>query len=132
MPKTSVRSKNYEVGAIDMYSTFMILAMNLVCKHGSISMIVQPTWLVNASFGAMRKYILDNFSLKSLLHMGRGNFGNDWGSIAFTLSKSANRKDSLFFKLYERTFYRIEPEHIKNYFYCNMSFYNLIISNCNK
>ena len=117
-------SKNYEVGAIDMYSTFMILAMNLVCKHGSISMIVQPTWLVNASFGAMRKYILDNFSLKSLLHMGRGNFGNDWGSIAFTLSKSANRKDSLFFKLYERTFYRIEPEHIQELFLTAINNFN--------
>ena len=109
-------SKNYEIGAIDMYSTFMILAMNLVREHGLISMIVQPTWLVNASFSAMRKYILDKYYLRSLLHMGRGNFGNDWGSIAFTLSKSKNGQDSYFFRLYERTFYRIEPEHIQELF----------------
>ena len=109
-------SKNYETGAIDMYSTFVILAMNLVREHGLISMIVQPTWLVNASFSAMRKYILDKYYLRSLLHMGRGNFGNDWGSIAFTLSKSKNGQDSYFFRLYERTFYRIEPEHIQELF----------------
>ena len=107
---------NYEKGSLDMYSTFIMLAMNSICRNGKISMIVQPTWLVNYSFGSMRKYMLDNFSINSLLHMGRGNFGNDWGSIAFTLSEGSSNSISTFFKLYERTFYRIEPEHISELF----------------
>ncbi len=108
--------EQYEEGALDMYSTFMMMAMNTITQRGRISMIVQPTWLVNYSFGSMRNYMLDNFTINSLLHMGRGNFGNDWGSIAFTLSKGSSNFTSLFFKLYERTFYRIEPEHISELF----------------
>ena len=107
---------NYEEGALDMYSTFMMMAMNNITKKGRLSMIVQPTWLVNYSFGSMRDYMLDNFTINSLLHMGSGNFGNDWGSIAFTLSEGTSNSTSLFFKLYERTFYRIEPEHISELF----------------
>ena len=112
----SYAEENYEEGSLDMYSTFMMMAMNTIIKKGRVSMIVQPTWLVNYSFGAMRNYMLDNFTISSLLHMGRGNFGNDWGSIAFTLSEGSSNSTSLFFKLYERTFYRIEPEHISDLF----------------
>lgn len=107
---------NYEDGSFDLYSTFMMMAMNTITPNGKISMIVQPTWLVNYSFGTMRNYMLDNFTLNSLLHMGRGNFGNDWGSIAFTLSEGESDSTCLFFKLYERSFYRIEPEHISELF----------------
>ena len=91
---------NYEEGALDMYSTFMMMAMNKITKKGRLSMIVQPTWLVNYSFGSMRDYMLDNFTISSLLHMGRGNFGNDWGSIAFTLSEGTSNSTSVFFKLF--------------------------------
>ena len=108
--------KYYESSCFDMYSTFMNVAMNGIDKNGMLSMIVQPTWLVNSSFGELRQDILDNFHIDSLLHMGRGNFGNDWGSISFTLSKKNSKGLSHFFKLYERTFYRIEPEHISELF----------------
>ncbi len=105
-------SVHYESVAMDLYSTFMLVAMNKINKYGKISMIVQPTWLVNSSFTSIRTYMLSKFNIDSLLHMGRGNFGNDWGSIAFTLSEGGNSGSSIFFKLYERTFYRIETEHI--------------------
>ena len=107
---------NYEISRFDMYSIFMKVAMDNVLQNGMLSMIVQPTWLVNFSFGDLRKYMLANFHIDSLLHMGRGNFGNDWGSIAFTLHHNTNNSYSHFFKLYERTFYRIEPEHISALF----------------
>ena len=108
--------RNYEKGSLDLYSTFMVVAMNSIVDYGRISMIVQPTWLVNYTFGSLRNYMIDNFYINSLLHMGRGNFGNDWGSIAFTLSKGQVHSPTAFFKLYERTFYRIEPEHISRLF----------------
>ena len=124
---------NYNIARFDMYSVFMKLAMDIVSENGAISMIVQPTWLVNYSFGSLREHIISLFHIDSLLHMGRGNFGNDWGSIAFTLSHNNIHSTSQFYKLYERAFYRIEPEHIsclflnsklnKNYRY-NFSSYN--------
>ena len=107
---------NYDISRFDMYSVFMNVGMSSVQNNGALSMIVQPTWLVNYSFGNLREYIIDNFHIDSLLHMGRGNFGNDWGSIAFTLLKQNTTRPSHFYKLYERTFYRIEPEHISSLF----------------
>ena len=107
---------NYTMSRFDMYSVFMNLVMDSIKANGNLSMIVQPTWLVNYSFGELRDHIIDNFHIDSLLHMGRGNFGNDWGSIAFTLCRNNSHSTSKFFKLYERTFYRIEPEHISTLF----------------
>ena len=107
---------HYDTTHFDLYSVFMKFAMNQVKQSGVISMIVQPTWLVNYSFGDLRKNIINSFHVISLLHMGRGNFGNDWGSVAFTLIKSRLNSCSHFYKLYERTFYRIEPEHICSLF----------------
>lgn len=107
---------NYYIERFDMYSVFMKVAMNLICINCNLSMIVQPTWLVNYSFGELRNYMIDNFHIDSLLHMGRGNFGNDWGSIAFTLKQTKYNTPSHFYKLYERAFYKIEPEHISRLF----------------
>lgn len=108
--------QNYKEGASDMYSVFMMLSMQSIEKNGYISMIVQPTWLVNFSFGSLRSCLSAKFSIDSLLHMGRGNFGNDWGSIAFCLSSKKTDVNSQFYKLYERTFYRIDPRHISDLF----------------
>ena len=94
--------------------------MDRTLRNGALSMIVQPTWLVNYTFGDLRNYILSNFHIDSLLHMGRGNFGNDWGSIAFSFIRNKINRDSLFFKLYERAFYKIEPEHISSLFISSM------------
>lgn len=108
--------KEYNLARFDMYSVFMKEAMDKTKSNSYFAMIVQPTWLVNYSFGELREFILRNFHIDSLLHMGRGNFGNDWGSIAFVLNKSMKVTPSCFFKLFERTFYKIEPEHISQLF----------------
>ena len=105
----------------DMYSVFMVLSMKQNMLNGRIAMIVQPTWLTNYSFGSLRNYMIDNFTIESLLHMGRGNFGNDWGSVAFNISNSKNSSVGKFFKLFERIFYRIEPEHISELFIASLN-----------
>ena len=109
-------NKNYSSGNGDLYAVFMLIAFHFCSQLGKIGMIVQPTWLVNYSFGDLRLLLLNHFTIDSLLHMGRGNFGNDWGSTAFSLTKGTIKKQSYFYKLYERTFYRIEPKHISQLF----------------
>ena len=109
-------NKNYSVAPFDLYSVFMLKAMDSIKKNGINALIVQTTWLANYSFGELRNKIVDDFHISSLLHMGRGNFGNDWGSCAFVLRHGVYESESLFYKLYERTFYRIEPEHIAELF----------------
>ena len=107
---------NYSTAPFDLYSVFMLKAMDSIKENGINALIVQTTWLANYSFGELREKIVDNFHISSLLHMGRGNFGNDWGSCAFVLRNGVSDHESIFFKLYERTFYRIEPEHIAELF----------------
>ena len=107
---------NYEEGNPDLYSVFMMMSSNHIEQNGRFSMIVQPTWLVNSTFAGLRAYLSNDSTFESLLHMGRGNFGNDWGSIAFTMGNYNSTIDTQFFKLYERTFYRIAPDHISSLF----------------
>lgn len=108
--------ENYPIAPFDLYSVFMLKAMDSIKENGINALIVQTTWLANYSFGELRKKIVDEFHISSLLHMGRGNFGNDWGSSAFVLRNGISVNESVFYKLYERTFYRIEPDHIAELF----------------
>lgn len=109
-------NKEYPNSAQDLYATFMEVANNHIVKNGMIGMIVQNSWLVNSTFYSLRHNLFQCSSLLSLLHMGRGNFGNDWGSTSFILKKSELNNTIQFFKLYERAFYRIEPIHISQLF----------------
>lgn len=106
----------YPYSSQDLYATFMEIANEHSRPNGMVGMIVQNSWLVNSTFYSLRHNIFKNSSLQSLLHMGRGNFGNDWGSTSFVSKKSNCNNTIQFFKLYERVFYRIEPKHISELF----------------
>ena len=71
---------------------------------GKMSMINLPSWMFLSTFEELRKYLLTNCHIDSLIHMGRGIFGIDWGSVAFTYSKGKNDNKGSFFRLHERNF----------------------------
>lgn len=106
----------YPNSSQDLYATFMEVTNSHCSPKGMVGMIVQNSWLVNSTFYTLRHNLFEEATLQSLLHMGRGNFGNDWGSTSFALRKSKYNHLIQFFKLYERVFYRIEPTHISQLF----------------
>ena len=107
---------NYEEGKADMMTVFMVVAENHIEKNGKIGMITLPSWLFLSTFENLRKNIVVNYHIDSLLHMGRGIFGIDWGSTAFIISNSISNAGGTYFRLHKRNFQHIYYYHIEKLF----------------
>lgn len=107
---------NYEDGKSDLMTVFMIICQRLTKGKGKYAMINLPSWLFLSSFEKLRKNIIKNYHIDSLLHMGRGVFGIDWGSTAFTMTNTPNKYKGIYFRLYERNFQHIYYYHIGQLF----------------
>ena len=108
--------KNYEEGKADLMTVFMILSQNKICDKGKYGMINLPSWLFLSTFDKLRNSILNSFHIDSLIHMGRGIFGIDWGSTAFVFSKYIVDSDGAYFRLHKRNFQHIYYYHIEQLF----------------
>lgn len=101
----------------DMFSVFTERSKLMTKRNGYYSLITQPSILFLSSFEKLRVSIAKTQSIISVLHMGRGVFGIDFGSACFVIKNS--KTDSFFgkyFKLYNRTFQYIAVEDIKKIF----------------
>ena len=107
---------NYADGKADMMTVFMVVAENHIEKNGKIGMITLPSWLFLSTFENLRKNIVVNYHIDSLLHMGRGIFGIDWGSTAFVISNCNSNAGGTFFRLHKRNFQHIYYYHIEQLF----------------
>lgn len=72
----------------DLMSCFMERANTSTLKHGYWAMINIPSWMFLSSFERFRLSLLDNCHIESLLHLGRGIFGSDFGTVAFVIRRS--------------------------------------------
>lgn len=98
-------NQNYPTAKSDLMTVFMILIKQLANSGGMIGMINLPSWMFLSSFEELRLELVSNCFIKSLLHLGRGVFGSDFGSVAFCIenSKPCERKG-----IYRRLF----TEHV--------------------
>lgn len=84
-------SKNYPDGKSELYSAFILRCTKLTKDSGFTSMITIHSWMFISSFKKLREYILDNFTIDSLLHTGAATFEelNAFNalSVAFVLRK---------------------------------------------
>ena len=109
--------KYYPNSKNDMFTIFIERARKFTCKNGFYGMITQPSLLFLNSFENLRKSIINEQIIYSLLHMGRGVFGIDFGSTAFIIRNSKqNDYIGSYMKLYQRTFQYIDLEDISNLF----------------
>ncbi|SHU18143.1 Type I restriction-modification system methyltransferase subunit [Mycobacteroides abscessus subsp. abscessus] len=76
---------NYARSKSDLMTAFMERSAELCEKHGAWAMINLPSWMFLSSFHALREWLLTSQSIGSLVHLGRGVFGSDFGSVAFTV-----------------------------------------------
>jgi len=107
---------NYSDGKSDMMTVFMIVAEDRTINKGKYSMINLPSWLFLSTFENIRLQIVNNYHIDSLIHMGRGIFGIDWGSVAFTISKCKSTAKGCYFRLHKRNFQHIYYYHIEQLF----------------
>lgn len=110
-------NENYPVSKSDLMTVFMESIPALTKLNGRWSMINLPSWLFLSSFKDIRKNYIKNYQIESLIHMGRGIFGIDFGSVAFSMRKS-HEKSTLgsYFRLHERNFQHIYFADIEKLF----------------
>ncbi len=108
--------KNYEAGKADLFSVFMQVCDEHLTENGKYGMINLPSWLFLSTFEKLRTKLLENYHIDSLLHMGRGIFGIDWGSVAFVATKAQETSNGVYFRLHKRNFQHIYYYHIEQLF----------------
>jgi len=79
--------KNYKDSKADMSTVFMETCLNMCKENGIMSMINIPTWMFILSFENLRLKIINNHTILSLVHLGRGIFGSDFGTTAFVITR---------------------------------------------
>ena len=84
--------RNYEEGKADLFSTFMLLAIDRIADNGKYGMINMHSWMFLSSFEKLRRSLLDNEHIDSLLHLGPRTFDELSGEVvqnaAFVISKA--------------------------------------------
>ena len=91
----------YPEAKSDLMTCFMDRCKTLSRKASMIGMINLPSWLFLGSFEKFRFKLLKHMTIQSLVHLGRGIFGADFGSVAFVLR---NAKASNLLGIYRRLF----------------------------
>ncbi|MGX5386409.1 BREX-1 system adenine-specific DNA-methyltransferase PglX [Bacillus thuringiensis] len=77
--------KQYPESKSDIATAFMERALSLNSETGFVTMINIPSWMFLASFEQLRKNLINSSTFHNLLHLGRGIFGADFGTVAFVI-----------------------------------------------
>lgn len=109
--------KEYPNGKTDLATVFIEVEQTRIANNGLFAYIIPPSWMFLGTFEDLRKSIIDNDSIQSLLHLSRGVFGADFGASSAVI-KNAKIEGSTgtFFRLVERTFQEFEQSHLRMLF----------------
>ncbi len=96
--------KNYVDSKGDLSTCFMEKCCSMTQEEiGFCSMINIPVWMFQSSYEQLRKKLYDTYTITSLVHFGRGVFGSDFGTVAFTIRNiSMPRYNGVYLRLYEK------------------------------
>lgn len=81
--------RSFAAGKGDLMTAFMLRAEGLVTAGGTWGMINIPTWMFLSGYRKLRDGLLSTSSIRSMVHLGRGVFGADFGSVAFIVDRVA-------------------------------------------
>ncbi len=111
--------KHFPRSKSDMMTCFMERASLLLRPNGTWGMINLPSWMFLSSFEKLRLSLLEKESISSLLHLGRGIFGSDFGSVAFIVDKRKPRSDqnAIYRRLFEKHVQVRAPHEIEKLFF---------------
>lgn len=108
---------NYEEGKADLATVFVQMMADRTLKNGSYAFIIPPSWMFLSTFENLRKNIIENNTIQSLLHLSRGVFGADFGASSAVIQNAANKEArGTYFRLVERTFQEFEQSHLRMLF----------------
>ena len=79
--------KNYADTKSDLSTVCMEKTISMCKNNGYMAMINIPVWMFISSYEKLRMSILENNTYSSMLHLGRGIFGSDFGTTSFVIFK---------------------------------------------
>ena len=82
---TQFMKDEYPTGKADLMAAFMLRGQELTRRGGTWAMIDLPSWMSLKSFEGLRYDLLRTQRIASMVHLGRGVFGSDFGSVAFVI-----------------------------------------------
>ena len=108
---------NYKNGKADLATVFVEMMGQRTSANGSYAFIIPPSWMFLSTFEGLRKNIIENQSIGSLLHLSRGVFGADFGASSAVIKNTSNANAcGTYFRLVERTFQEFEQSHLRMLF----------------
>lgn len=123
---------NYEDSKADLFSVFMEVCIDRLLHHGKYGMINMQSWMFLSSFEKLRKQVLDNYCIESMLHLGPRTFDELSGEVvqntAFVISKHTSGMGGTYFRLVDgkncadkkRMFLQALEEHTAKVYYSNV------------
>ncbi|MDD9746826.1 MULTISPECIES: BREX-1 system adenine-specific DNA-methyltransferase PglX [Marinovum] len=110
--------ENFPRSKSDLMTCFMERSSRLTVSSGFWGMINLPSWMFLGSFQLCRAWLLEEHKIDTLLQLGRGIFGSDFGSVAFTVQKRiANSSDTgIYRRLFEQHVQVRKPDEIETLF----------------
>lgn len=94
---------NYADSKADLFSVFMDVSIDRLCDHGKYGMINMQSWMFLSSFEKLRKKVLDNYQIDSMLHLGPRSFDELSGEVvqntAFVVAKHSSNQGGTYFRL---------------------------------
>lgn len=107
-------NSEYTKGKSDLATVFIEFFPHITSQCGYYSFITPPSWMFLSTFESLRSEIIQNQSIQSLLHLSRGVFGADFGSVTAVLKNKFNDKSTgVYYRLVERTFQEFEQDHLR-------------------
>ncbi|RWM07957.1 BREX-1 system adenine-specific DNA-methyltransferase PglX [Mesorhizobium sp.] len=78
----------------DLMTAFMDRCRLLSVPMGNWGMINLPSWMFLGSYRKLRTKLLNSQTIVSLVHLGRGVFGADFGAVAFSVQNRQPTKEA--------------------------------------
>lgn len=106
--------EEYKDSKGDLATVFVEMMGQRTSIQGRYAFIIPPSWMFLSNFESLRKNIIANQTINSLLHLSRGVFGADFGASSAVISNTKNIEAcGTYFRLVERTFQEFDQKHLK-------------------
>ena len=124
---------NFKDTQKDFSTVFMDRSFTFTKDNGFIAMINIPVWMFISSYENLRHRIIEEKLFINMLHLGRGIFGSDFGTVTFVLKNNfINNYKSIFKQLYEDKGAVESITKKENMFFANENTHAISQSNFNK
>ncbi|MGG2028734.1 BREX-1 system adenine-specific DNA-methyltransferase PglX [Gottfriedia sp. S16(2024)] len=116
--------KHYPNTKTDFSTMFMEKCVNFTKRDGYISMLNIPSWMFLSTYKKLREQLLRHTTFYNMLHLGRGVFGSDFGTVAFVL-RNVSTKDyiSTFRRLFKKQGAVDSLEQKESWFFNDLGIY---------